>query len=175
MNPLAKSNGTPHFDPAEHDGNTLQAFTEFIESWEMWYDVASIGELKEDATDAQRKEHKAKVFRMCVFTGERLKTDLKAEYNQDMAKIKSADFDAMVKKLQDRYQPAQNQVLHQYQFHQLKQEPGEKIDAFINKICQHADKCAFKCTNTSCTEKDQIHKTLIRDQIIIGTNISSIR
>ena len=45
MNPLAKSNGTPHFDPAEHDGNTL-------ESWEMWYDVASIGELKEDATDA---------------------------------------------------------------------------------------------------------------------------
>ena len=78
MNPLAKSNGTPHFDPAEHDGNTLQAFTEFIESWEMWYDVASIGELKEDATDAQKKEHKAKVFRMCAFTGERLKTDLKA-------------------------------------------------------------------------------------------------
>ena len=108
MNPLAKSNRTPHFDPAEHDGNTLQAFTEFIESWEMWYDVASIGELKEDATDAQRKEHKAKVFRMCAFTGERLKTDLKAEYNQDMAKIKSADFDDMVKKLHDRYQPAQN-------------------------------------------------------------------
>ena len=175
MNPLAKSNGTPHFDPAQHDGNTLQAFTEFIESWEMWYDVASIGELKEDATDAQKKEHKAKVFRMCAFTGERLKTDLKAEYNQDMAKIKSADFDDMVKKLHDRYQPAQNQVLLHYQFHQLKQEPGEKIDAFINKICQHADKCAFKCTNTSCTEKDQIHKTLIRDQIIIGTNIASVR
>ena len=92
---------------------------------------------------------------MCAFTGERLKTDLKAEYNQDMAKIKSADFDAMVKKLQERYQPSQNQVLLHYQFHQLKQEPGEKIDAFINKICQHADKCAFKCTNTSCTEKDQ--------------------
>ena len=93
-----------------------------------------------------------------------------------MAKIKSADFDDMVKKLHDRYQPAQNQVLLQYHFHQLKQEPGEKkIDAFINKICQHADKCAFKYTNTSCTEKDQIHKTLIRDQIIIGTNIASVR
>ena len=130
----------------------------------MWYDVASISELKEDATDAQKKEHKAKVFRMCAFTGERLKTDLKAEYNQDMAKIKSADFDDMVKKLHDRYQPAQNQVLLHYQLHQLKQEPGEKIDAFINKICQHADKCAFKCTNTSCTEKDQI-----------GTNIASVR
>ena len=92
-----------------------------------------------------------------------------------MAKMKSADFDDMVKKLHDRYQPAQNQVLLHCQFHQLKQEPGEKIDAFINKICQHADKCAFKCTKASCTEKDQIHKTLIRDQIIIGTNIASIR
>ncbi len=70
MNPLAKSNGTPYFDPAENDGNTLQAFTEFIESWEMWYNVASRGELKEDATYAQRKEHKAKVFRMCAFTSE---------------------------------------------------------------------------------------------------------
>jgi len=33
----------------------------------------------------------------------------------------------------------------------------------------------LKCTNDSCTAKDSIHKTLIRDQIIIGTNIPSIR
>ena len=141
----------------------------------MWYDVASIGEIKDDATDAQRNEHKAKVFRMCAFTGERLKTDLKAEYNQNMAEIKAANFDDMIKKLRDRYQPAQNQVLLHFQFHQIKQEPGEKIDSFINKIRQHADKCAFKCTNPGCTEKAQIHNTLIRDQIIIGTNITSIR
>ena len=42
MNPLVKINGTPHFDPVEDDLNTLHAFTEFIESLEMWYDVASI-------------------------------------------------------------------------------------------------------------------------------------
>ena len=64
MTPLAKSNRTPHFNPAEDDGNTLQAFTKFIESWEMWCDVASMCERDEDATDAQRKEHKAKVFGM---------------------------------------------------------------------------------------------------------------
>ncbi len=62
MNPLAKSNGTPHFDPAEHDGNTLQAFTEFIESWEMWYDVASIGELKEDAETKESLDEWNKVI-----------------------------------------------------------------------------------------------------------------
>ena len=76
--------------------------------------------------------------------------------------------------LRDRYQPAQNQVLLHFQFHQIKQEPGEKIDSFINEIRQHADKCAFKCTNPGCTEKDQVHNTLIRDQIVIGTNIASI-
>ena len=101
MNPLAKGNGAPYFDPTEHDGNTLQAFSDFVESWEMWYDVASIGEIKDDATDAQRNEHKAKVFRMCAFTGERLKTDLKAEYNQNMAEIKAANFDDMIKKLRE--------------------------------------------------------------------------
>ena len=127
MRPLAKSNGTPYFDPAEYDGNTLQAFTEFIESWEMWYDVASIGELKEDATDAQKKEHRARVFKMCAFTGERLKTDLKAEYNQDMAKITSADFDYMVKKLHDRYRPAQNQVLLHYQLTRSNKNQVRKL------------------------------------------------
>ena len=55
------------------------------------------------------------------------------------------------------------------------QEPGEKIYSFINKIRQHADKCSFKCTNPCCTEKEKIHETLIRDQIIIGTSIRSIR
>ena len=175
MNPLAKLTGTPSFNPADHTENVLQGFTDFIETWEMWYEVASIGELKADATEVERKEHKAKVFRMCAFSGERLKVDLKAEFNQDMTALKAADFDAMTKKLYDRYKPTENRVLLHYQFHQLKQASGEKVDDFINKVCQHAEKCAFKCTNDSCTAKDAIHKTLIRDQIIIGTNIPSIR
>ena len=62
-----------------------------------------------------------------------------------------------------------------HNIHQLKQASGETVDDFINKVCQHAKKCAFKCTNDSCTAKDSIHKTLIRDQIIIGTNIASSR
>jgi len=81
MNPLAKLTGTPSFNPADHTENMLQGFTDFIETWEMWYEVASIGELKADATEVERKEHKAKVFRMCAFSGERLKVDLKAEFN----------------------------------------------------------------------------------------------
>ena len=56
----------------------------------------------------ERKEHKAKVFRMCAFSGERLKVDLKAEYNQDMTALKAAHFDAMIKKLYDRYRPTES-------------------------------------------------------------------
>ena len=44
-----------------------RSFSDFVESWQMRYDVASIGELKDDAIDAQRSEHKAKVFCMSAF------------------------------------------------------------------------------------------------------------
>ena len=81
----------------------LLGFTNFIETWEMWYEAASIGELKADATKVERKEHKANVFRMCTFSGERLKVDLKAELTQDMTALKATDFDAMTKKLYNRY------------------------------------------------------------------------
>ena len=92
-----------------------------------------------------------------------------------MAEIKAANFGNMTKKLHDGYQHAHNQVLLYFQFHQIKQELGEKIDSFINKIRQHADKCAFECTNPGSTQTDQFHNTLIRDQILLGTNVASIR
>ena len=81
----------------------------------------------------------------------------------------------MVQRLCNRYRPTQNQVLLHYQFYGLRQEPKEKINSFINKVRQHADKCSFKCTNPYCTEKEKIHETLICDQIIIDTSIRSIR
>ena len=68
-----------------------------------------------------------------------------------------------------------NQTLLYYQFHQLQQATSEKIDSFINRIFQHADKCEFKSKNTACTSRDTIHETLIRDQIIIRTNNTTIR
>ena len=98
------------FDPSLHEGNTYQAFKYDIEAGEMSYYVACIGELKEDAFEIVQKQHKAKVFRMCVFQGERLKTDLKSEFNQDLAQLKQADFNTMVQRLCNRYRPPQNQV-----------------------------------------------------------------
>jgi len=175
MNPLAKASGKPIFDPTGHEGNLLQAFQNYLDSWEMWYDVACLNDLSADANAALRNEHKAKVFRMCAFQGEKHKNDLKFEYNQDISALKLASFDDMITKIQNRYKPTQNQVLLHYQFHQLRQHPGEKIDAFINKVQLHADQCAFKCQNQGCTDKNAIHNSLIRDQILIGTNMPLLR
>ena len=77
----------------------------------MFYDVACIGEIKDNASELVQQQHKAKVFRMCVFQGERLKTDLKSEFNQDLAQLKQADFNTMVQRLCNRYRSTQNQVL----------------------------------------------------------------
>ena len=112
---------------------------------------------------------------MCAFQGEKLKSDLKSEINQDFSALKAASFDATIDKLTNRYNPTQNKVLLHYQFHQLKQLLGEKIDSYINRVQLHADNCAFKCQNPGYTEKNLIHNSLIRDQIIIGTNMTMLR
>ena len=72
--PFSKFTFLDVFDPSLHEWNTYEA-------WEMSYDVACIGEIKDDASEFVQQQHKAKVFRMCVFEGERLKTDIKSEIN----------------------------------------------------------------------------------------------
>ena len=153
---FSKSTFLDVFDSSLHEGNTYQDFNDYIEAWEMSYDVTCIGELKEDTSELVQQQHKAKVFRICVFQGKQLKTNLKSEFNQDLAQFKQADFNTMVQRLCNRYRPTQNLVLLHYQFHGLRQKPGKKIDFFINKVRQHADKCSFKCTNPYCTEKEKI-------------------
>ena len=94
--PFSKSAFPGVFNPSLPEGNTYQAFNNYIKAWEMSYDVAWIGELIEDASELVPQQHKAKDFRMCVFQGERLKMDLKSEFNQDLAQFKQADFNTMV-------------------------------------------------------------------------------
>ena len=43
--------------------------------------------------------------------GKKLKSDLKSEFNQDISALKSASYDAMLEKVNNRYKPTENQVL----------------------------------------------------------------
>ena len=50
-------------------------------------------------------------------------------------------------------------------FHRLKQKSTESFDDFVHKVTTAASQCDFQCSET-CT----VNKTLIRDQIVSGTN-----
>ena len=65
--PFSKSTFPDVFDPSLHEENSYQVFNDYIEALEMSYDVACVGELKEDASELIQQQHKVKVFRMCVF------------------------------------------------------------------------------------------------------------
>ena len=74
------------------EGNTYQAFNDYIKAWEMSYDVACIGEIKEDASELVQQQHKAKVFRICVFQGEWLKTNLKKRIQPGLSPTQTSRF-----------------------------------------------------------------------------------
>lgn len=85
--PFSKYTFLDVFDPSLFE-NTYWAFNNYIEGCEISYHIACIRELKEEASKHVQQQHKAKVFRMCTFQGEQLKTDLKSEFNQDLAQLK---------------------------------------------------------------------------------------
>ena len=56
-------------------------------------------------------------------------------------------------------------------FHRLSQTASEKFDDFVHEVEANAAQCSFKWAEAWCTIPD----TLIRDQMIIGTNNADIR
>ena len=76
----------------------------------------------------------------------------------------------MVAKIKDRYKPTKNTTLSNYEFHKIVQRDNETFDAFINRVKHEAHGCNFKCKNAECDVQD----TLVRDQVLIGTNNKEI-
>ena len=64
------------------------------------------------------------------------------------------------------YTPNSNKVRSHYIFHGITQNSSERIDDFIHRIKADAELCDFKCESNACN----VHETLIRDQIIVGTS-----
>ena len=77
----------------------------------------------------------------------------------------------MVDKLKEHYRPTKSSTLAHYEFHTLKQLPLESFDTFVNRVKHEANGCDFTCDSGSCNVKN----TLIRDQVIIGSNNKEIK
>ena len=61
------------------------------------------------------------------------------------ASRRTLTFDEFMKKMSERYQPTKNTTLIHFEFHQLRQEDGERFDTFANRVKQSADNCDFFC------------------------------
>ena len=186
------------FDPDEHPDNTLKAFNEFTQMFELRYNAqytdppkVSIESAIErwkliNATEIQpnpkptvvqydqiraewRSKDRVTKF-LGMFSSSRLYTDWQAALPNARDRD-TATWQQFLTAMQDYYKPTENPTLKNYQFRALAQETTETFPAFCNRVAKEAKHCHFNCAHNDCTAE----QTATRDQIIIGTTESSIR
>ena len=198
MNSEPRSINTLYFDPDQHPDNTLKAFNEFVEVFELRYDTqypdppkisidTAIERLKfanttekitnprptldqyDDIREEWRsKDRVAKILGM--FSANRLYTDWQVAQPIEKTR-KTASWSEFVHSMQEYYKPTENSTLKNYHFRELTQDADETFPSFCNRVEKEARHCYFKCPHVSCTAEE----TAIRDQIVIGTNNNAVR
>ena len=186
------------FDPEEHPDDTLKAFEDFTQTFELRYDAqypdppkvsidAAIERWKfanpsSDTSqpkpsleeyDKIRDEWRSgdKVSKLLgMFSSNRLFTDWKiAQSNNDVRK--ACKWELFIETMKEFYKPTANDTLKNYHFRSLSQLETETFPGFCNRVQKESKHCNFKCSSEECTAEE----TAIRDQIIIGTRDNSIR
>ena len=186
------------FDPEQHPEDTLKAFEEFIQTFELRYDAqypdppkvsmdAAIERWKVANTSTQTPQPKPDLTQydnirdewrardkvakfLGMFSSNRLYTDWKVAQPDD-GRRKVSKWDDFVKTMKEFYKPTSNITLMNYHFRALSQMENETFPGFCNRVQKEANHCTFKCTHPDCTAEE----IAVRDQIIIGTKESSIR
>ena len=150
-----------YFDPANHPDDTLKAFDDFTQTFELRYaaqypdppkvslDAAvrrwtvanttdAVADPKpnlaqyDDIVSTWQSKDKVKKF-LGMFSSNRFYTDwLAAE--QDEALRNAATWDDLVTKMKAFYKPTENLTLKHFQFRTLAQEPNEAFPAFCNRV-----------------------------------------
>ena len=160
------------FNPRNHPEDVLNAFTRYTRKFGYVYSgenrtapaTANTAELLATWTD----QDKARLFLSKAVSDEFLDD---YEATVVAAERVNISFSTLVEKMKERYTPNSNKVRNHYVFHRLSQNSAETFDDFVHRVQTNADQCDFKCTNDNCS----VSKTLIRDQLIIGTSNLHIR
>ena len=157
------------FDPAEHPGNVFDAFCEFVDRFTYEYEAVA----KPAPTGTTDLEAWTAIDKRKQFLGRYSSWNLQKDYEDETtaAERVNISFADTVTKLKARYKPSRNQTLANFEFHKLQQRPTESFDEFVNRVKHEAASCDFSCENPTCS----VRKTLIRDQIVIGTTDDEIR
>ena len=186
------------FDPDKHPVDTLKAFEEFVELFELRYDAQfpdppkvsmdaalqrwaftkatdeipnpkpSLDEYDEIREEWRSKDKVAKLLGM--YSSKRFHADWRAAKPEERSR-KVASWDMFIESMRQYYKPTENTTLKNFQFRTITQLPQETFPAFCNRVYKEAQHCEFKCDNDRCTAEE----ISIRDQIIIGTHCKEIR
>ena len=184
---------TLHFDPDLHPDNTLKAFNEFVQDFELRYNAKypdpskvsletaiqrwqflnadkkpDLGDYDRIVEDLKSKDRVAKFLGM--YSSRRLFSDWKAAV-PDEEERKRSSWQNFVIKMQAYYKPTENPTLKNFQFRSVVQGKAETFTAFCNRVEMEAIHCQFKCESEACTAQE----IAVRDQIVIGTASDEIR
>jgi hypothetical protein len=186
------------FDPDKHPEDTLKAFQEFIQTFELRYHaqypdppkvsldsaverwkVANTTESNPqpkptlDQYDKIRDEWQAKdkvAKFLGMFSSRRFYSDWQVAEPDESIRNKEK-WPAFVRKIQEFYKPTDNPTLKNFHFRALTQQDQESFPAFCNRVEKEARHCRFNCDNENCSAE----KIAVRDQIVIGTHNNKIR
>ena len=193
-----QSNGNLFFDPNSYPEETLKAFIEFTETFDLRYEAQfpdppkvsfdaalqrwKVANATDDNPDPRptleqydeirnqwrSKDRVAKFLGM--FSSSRFQSDWRAAQPDENAR-KGATWEVFIDTMQTYYKPTENPTLKNFHFRSLTQHTSETFPAFCNRIDKEAKHCHFKCNSDDCTAEN----TAVRDQIVIGTHNNSIR
>ena len=187
-----------YFDPDNHPEDTLKAFEEFVEVFELRYDAQfpdppkvsmdaalqrwkfanateeihnpqpTLEDYDQIRDDWRSKDKVAKLLRM--YSSKRMHSDWRmAKPEENLRKV--AAWETFVHTMRQYYKPTENATLKNFHFRAITQLPHETFPAFCNRVNKEALHCQLKCNNEDCTAEE----IAIRDQIVIGTHSNEIR
>ena len=160
------------FNPRNHQEDVLSSFNRFTRKFGYVYDGENRtipATANTDLLIAEWKEKdKARLFLSRAVSDEFL-DDFEASVTEN--ERTNITITTLVTKMKTRYTPNSNIVRNHYIFHRLQQTSSESYDDFVHRVKTSAGQCEFKCESPTCS----VPNTLIRDQVISGTNNNSIR
>ena len=130
------------FDPAEHPGNTYDAFCEFIDRFAYAYEAdAKPAPAGTDDTAAWTAIDKRKQF-LGRYASWNLQKDFEDETT--VTERSTITYTDMVTKLKARYKPSRNQTLAHYEFHSTR---FNKV--LLNRLMSLSTKSSTKQTTAT--------------------------